>query len=144
MIRATLDTNALASGAVAVAGPVAALIDAWRHRDLEVVVSPHIVTELERTLGKPYFARRLSPRMREEFLRLVRENTTIVTITTPVPNVLRTRADNLVLATAESAGVAYIVSGDRELQQLGRYQDIAILSPRDFLDLLMHEIVTSP
>ncbi len=43
------------------------------------------------------------------------------------------------LATALSAGVPYLVSGDEGLQRVGHYQGMAILSPRAFLDLLSHQ-----
>jgi predicted nucleic acid-binding protein len=47
--------------------------------------------------------------------------------------VLPDRADNVVLATAIGAGTPYVVSGDREMQNLGTYRDVRILSPREFL-----------
>lgn len=136
MIRATVDTNTLASGAVATGGPIAILIEVWFQGDLEVVISSHIVTEPERTLRKPYFMGRLTAEMREEFLNLVRETATIIPITTPIPTAVTSRADNLVLATAESAGVAYVVTGDAELLRLGAYGSITICSARQFLGRL--------
>ncbi len=139
MIRIVLDTNVLASGAIAVAGPLAELVDAWRRGDFEVATSPHIAAELERTLRKPYFAGRLPPPLRDEFLALVREIATLVPITFPVPTAVSDRADNLVLATAESAGAAYLVTGDGELQRLARYRTVVILSPSAFRDLLVEE-----
>lgn len=136
MIRVVLDANVLASGAVAGAGSVAAIMDAWRRGDLEVTVSAHILDELARALTKPYFAGRLPPSLRGEFLALVREMAVLVTVVTEVPTAVSDPADNLVLATAESAGAAYLVTGDRELQRLGRYRDIVILSPQAFQAIL--------
>ena len=140
MIAATLDTNLLASGMVATGGTIRTLLYAWivERRD-NVALSSSILEELERTLRKPYFIRRSSTHDLLAYQRAVRQTARIVTIVTPVPTVLRTRPDNLVLATAESAGVPYVVSGDRELQALGQYRAITILSPRQFLDLLERE-----
>jgi predicted nucleic acid-binding protein len=59
VIRAVLDTNTLASASIAKSGPIAALLDAWRARRVGVVISQHIIAELERTLRKPYFAARV-------------------------------------------------------------------------------------
>ena len=59
MIHATLDTNILASSAIARTGTIAALFNHWRSGDFELVVSGHILEELERALRKPYFAARL-------------------------------------------------------------------------------------
>lgn len=38
-----------------------------------------------------------------------------------------------VLATAVSARVDYLATGDKQLLKLGQYQGVVILSPRDFL-----------
>jgi hypothetical protein len=41
-----------------------------------------------------------------------------------------------VLAAAVSADADYLVTGDRQLQRLGTYEGVRIVSPRDFLALL--------
>ena len=129
MIRATWDTNALASGAIAREGAIAELIDRWRRGDFEIVVSEHVLTELERTLGKPYFRIRLPEVDRKEFLALVRRFATVTPVTDPIPAVLTHRGDNIVLATAISAGTAIIVSGDREMQRLDSYRSLRSFPP---------------
>ena len=43
------------------------------------------------------------------------------------------------LATAVSAQADYLVTGDIQLQKLGTYGGVTILSPRAFLDLLQGE-----
>jgi len=44
--------------------------------------------------------------------------------------------DDLILATAASARADYLVTGDRQLLALGTFEEIAIVTPRAFLDLL--------
>jgi uncharacterized protein len=44
--------------------------------------------------------------------------------------------DDLVLAAAVSAEAGYLVTGDRQLQQLGRFRGVDIVSPRAFLAIL--------
>lgn len=144
MIRVTLDANVLASGSLAVAGSIAALIEAWRRGEFAVTLSAPIVAELERALSKPYFAHRLDPRARTAYLRLVHVRSAIIPITTPIPNLVSEYPDNLVLATAESGGVAYLVTGDAELLRLGAVHDITILSPRAFLEVLDREGEAAP
>lgn len=41
--------------------------------------------------------------------------------------------DDLILATALAGDIAYLVTGERTLQDLGSYRDLLILSPRQFL-----------
>jgi len=90
VIRAVFDTNVLASGAIAITGPVAALIDAWRRGKVQVVVSSHILGELDRALSNAYFAARLGPDTRNAFLTLARTTSTVVSITPPKALVRRT------------------------------------------------------
>src|SRR5450759_4749458 len=59
MTRAVLDTNVLASGAVASPGTtLARIIDAMGQGSFELVVSEVILIELRRTLANPYYAGR--------------------------------------------------------------------------------------
>jgi predicted nucleic acid-binding protein len=76
------------------------------------------------------------PQKRDRFLQISRMNTTSVAITAPEPTSARTQADNLVLATAESARADYLVTGDVELQQLRWHGTTRILSPRAFIEVL--------
>jgi putative PIN family toxin of toxin-antitoxin system len=136
VIRTTWDTNTLASGAIARQGAIAELIDRWYRADFEIVVSGHILIELERTLRKPYFMARLSDQEREAFLNLVRRFAVHTIVSAPMPAVLPQRADNVVLATAVSAGASYVITGDRKMRELGEYLGVRILSAREFIDLL--------
>jgi predicted nucleic acid-binding protein len=115
------------------------LVDAWQRGRAQVVVSSHILTELERTLGNAYVVARLDEQRRNAFLALVGATTTLASITTPIPTIASTHADNLVLATAKSAGVLYLVTGDMELLRLGRDKDATIVSPRQFYERLEAE-----
>jgi putative PIN family toxin of toxin-antitoxin system len=133
-----LDTNVLASGFVRTnpQSPPVQLIDAWRARLFTLVVSEHILAELERTFAEPYFSTRLTPTQRTADISLISEEATITPITVQVHGIATHSEDDLVLATAVSAK-AYLVTGDRKLQDLGTYQGVTILSPRAFLDLLL-------
>lgn len=144
MIRATLDTNVLASGAIARKGTIARLFNRWRSSDFELVVSEHILVELERTLRKPYFAARLDQPDREDFVSLILEFATVVEISDPMPTALPDVPDNVVLATALSGGASHLVSGDRALQRLGQFQNVQILSAHQFLILIAGEQAPHP
>lgn len=129
MIRAVWDTNVLASAAIARHGVLAELIELWRNGDIAVVVSAQIVAELESTLRKPYFLARLTDAQRDRFHALVQRFSLIVEVTAPIPSVLSQRADNVVLATAISAQAPYIVTGDREVRNLGTFQLVSLSTP---------------
>jgi putative PIN family toxin of toxin-antitoxin system len=139
VIRATLDTNILASGAIARKGTIAKLFNHWRSSDFELVVSEHILVELERALRKPYFAARLDQPDREDFVSLILDFATVVKLSDPIPTALPDVPDNLILATALSGGASHLVSGDRALQRLDQFQDVQILSAHQFLIVIAGE-----
>jgi putative PIN family toxin of toxin-antitoxin system len=139
VIRAVLDRNVLASGIVESAKAVRApgrLLRLWRNQRFELVVSAEILTELGRTLAKPYFRQKLTPEQIEAATFLVASDGTIIEPAITVSGVATHPEDDLVLAVAVSAEVDYLVTGDKALQRLGDFQAIQILSPRHFLDLL--------
>jgi predicted nucleic acid-binding protein len=45
--------------------------------------------------------------------------------------------DDLILATAIARGASYLVTGDRKLRAVGAFQEVILLSPRDFHELLL-------
>lgn len=71
-----------------------------------------------------------------EAVALLRDEATITPITTIVQGVATHQEDDLILATAVSAGADYLVTGDQQLQALGSYRGVTILSTRAFLNVL--------
>jgi predicted nucleic acid-binding protein len=59
-----------------------------------------------------------------------------VALTAVVQGVATHPEDDVILATAASARADYLVTGDRQLQALGKFGSTRIVSPREFLDLL--------
>ncbi|MDE2766696.1 MAG: hypothetical protein OXO54_05830 [Chloroflexota bacterium] len=53
-----------------------------------------------------------------------------------VRGVATTPADDLIVATAIAGEASYLVTGDRQLRNLGEYQGVRILGPRAFVDWL--------
>ncbi|HWP28155.1 MAG TPA: putative toxin-antitoxin system toxin component, PIN family [Chloroflexota bacterium] len=132
-----LDANVLVSGAVAQPGtPLARVIDLVHAHAFDLVLSDPILDEVARALGDPYFTRRLAPMDSLAYQHLIRSRARLTPITVVVQGVATHPEDDLVLATAVSAGADYLVTGDRALQQLGTYQSVTILSPRAFLQRL--------
>jgi putative PIN family toxin of toxin-antitoxin system len=141
VIRAVLDANALVSGLPASAGTLAAIIDCWRSGQFQLVVSHHILAEVRRAWTKPYWQARFSPTLIERTLTLLHDNADLTPLTATVEGVATHPEDDLVLATAVSGDADYLITGDRQLQRLGTFQGVRILSPRQFLALLDPEDV---
>jgi putative PIN family toxin of toxin-antitoxin system len=139
MITAVVDTNVLASGFLGSAKATntpGRVLRRWYANDFQLILSEHILVELERTFATAYFAARIAPADRMASILLLRRRARVVDITAPVSGVATHPEDDVILATAVSADADYLVTGDTKLQQLGSYQGSAIVSPRAFLDLL--------
>ena len=67
---------------------------------------------------------------------MVRQQAIHTAITVVVSGVATHSEDDVVLATALSARVDFLVTGDGKLQKLATYHGVCIVSPRQFLDLL--------
>lgn len=139
MIKATYDTNTLASGTAISQGPISFIIDAWINDEVEMITSKPLLDELSRTLEKSYFTSRLTQKQRQSFINLVQERATVVSIITPIPKVATHPEDDIVLATAESGKASYIVTGDHGLQSLTQFNGIHIVNPRRFSEILQSE-----
>jgi len=67
----------------------------------------------------------------------VAQHATLYPITVTITGVATHPEDDLVLATALSAGADYLVTGDRRFRaRVPRYQGVIVISPADFLIIL--------
>jgi putative PIN family toxin of toxin-antitoxin system len=141
MIRAVLDTNVLASAAIAHPGTtLATILDDVVADRFDLAVSEHILVELRRTLATPYYAARITPAAAARYVQLLISLGITVRITTPVSGVATHPEDDPVLATALSARADYLVTGDLRLRdRVPSFQGIPLVSPAEFLDILTRE-----
>ena len=139
MMRVVLDTNVIVSGIVgvhrstSVPGKILRLFHAKR---IEVVTSDVLLAEIQRTLSLDYFAQRTERWDRAKALDALSTDGAKTTLTVTVGGVASHPEDDLILATALSARVDYLVTGDKQLLARDGYEGLRIVSPRDFLDLL--------
>ena len=134
-----LDSNVLVSGSLRVLRPAGApgqLLNMWAGNVFRLAISDHILVELTRTLSKPYFQERLSEAQVRRYIGLLRRQSIRTRITVEVHGVATHPEDDLVLATAVSAGAQYLATGDQKLQMLGVYQGVLLVSPRGLVEIL--------
>jgi uncharacterized protein len=130
-VKIVFDTNVLFSAFVA-HGVCAGLYEECLLR-ARIVVSSAILVELR---DKLVAKARLSPGEAKEVVEAVAASAEVV-VPQPLPApVCRDPDDDLVLATALAAKATAIVSGDQDLQVLGTFRGIPILTPRDCLVLV--------
>ena len=92
--------------------------------------------ELARTLAKPYFRERIDLDQIQRMFRALRRRASMTALTTGVAGVATHWQDDLVLATAVSGAAAYLLTGDKEPLDLGRFREVDIVTPRHFLAVL--------
>ena len=130
--RLVLDTNVLAS-ALEFRGAPLQVLELGRSRLIEIFESAFIMRELTRTLASRKFGWEAP-----EIAASLQELETFVTLVEPTVrvDVIQTKdSDNRVLECAVAARADALVTGNmRHLRPLGRFQDIEILTPREFLD----------
>jgi putative PIN family toxin of toxin-antitoxin system len=143
VIVAVLDTNVLASGFVGEDKPESTpgeLIRRWRSGSFILVTSQHILTELAGTFTDPYFIQRLPAVTIADALESLRIDAIVQSVTVTVSGIASHTEDDVVLATALSATADYLVTGDKELRQLGAHGGTQLLLPREFLAVLNRAI----
>jgi putative PIN family toxin of toxin-antitoxin system len=143
--RAVLDANVIASGVLRyhhASSTPAVLLRRWLAGDFALLISRPLAREVERTLTDPYFVTRADPLDAAFILVSLGTKATPVSITTAVYGIATHPEDDVVLSTAISAQVEYLVTGDKQLLRLGNYRGVAIVSPRAFLTLLEAEEVS--
>lgn len=132
-MRVLLDTNVLVS-AVLFGGVPQQLVESALAGDLDLVTSPVLMSEFERVLYAKF-------KLRGTFAATVRgEFEALAEVVEPVevPRILRDVPDNEVLAAAVAGRAELIVTGDKELLELGQYQGIRVVSPREMLERMQH------
>jgi len=112
-----LDTSTLASGIAGLTyqGPSARLVEQLLAGTFEAVLCPTLLSELRRTLAKPYFAQRISAGQVHATLEDLTALSVLLADPTDPPRVLRDPDDDYLLALAAAAGTQAIVTGDKDL-----------------------------
>ena len=130
-MKTVVDTNVLISG-IFFDGPPARILKAWLHGQLEFVVSNEILEEYLEV------CERLSLRYPNiditQILMLIVQNCHIVD-PLPLPESASSDADDdKFIACALASDTKVIISGDSDLLALSSYENIQVVTPREFTD----------
>lgn len=127
-MRIALDSSVLIAAHISRAGVCAELLeDLLLHHDL--VTSEFILEELGRKLSEKFSFPRRDADQVAAFLRRV----AVVVVPADLPsNVCRDLTDIPVLGTAVSGGCALLISVDRDLLDMQRFNEIPIIRPGEY------------
>jgi putative PIN family toxin of toxin-antitoxin system len=109
------------------------LLRAWIDDRIDLVVSPALLSELERVIGRPKFAARIGARVAGEFVERVARHATVVDDPPAIPPVTRDPDDDYLVALVRHARVDATVSGDADPLEAG-LSDPPVWTPRQLLD----------
>jgi len=133
IIRVVLDTNVLIS-ALLFKGELSRIVGLWQKGKITPVISKETFDELRTVLEYPKFS--LS---RAEIESLIEHEILpffeVVNIGKHVKGACRDPEDDKFISCALSANADYIVTGDKDLSDLRKYQSIKIIHASDFMKM---------
>lgn len=140
-MRIVADTNVVISGLLW-RGPARQLLDAARQGTVQLFTSGALLAELDEVLRREKFLRRLTD-AEVQPQNLVMGYAALAGVVQPLNVmrvVLRDPDDDAVIACALAAAATIIVSGDRDLLTLKKYQEIEILSAGEFIARIRQDV----
>ena len=128
-MRVVFDANILVSALILPGGSGDRALNVILDGRATLLLSKPILGETLRVLGKKF------ARETEELARLAVFFADLAEIIAPTRtlNVLADEPDNRILECATAGGAALIVTGDRAMLALGRFEGVEIITLRDFL-----------
>jgi len=139
VLRAVLDANVMISALIQPKGASGRILTSLsENNSFELVVSPTILAEVRRSLAYPKVRKYIKTSDEDLDLWVA----SIELIAQPVEGSLRIHAvaadpdDNKYIEAAVEGLAQFVVTGDRHLLSLKSYENIRIVTPRVFLELL--------
>jgi len=138
VIKVVYDTNIIVSGLIAHAGAPYEALEAWRRRDVVLLVSDAIIDEVADVLARPFFRdqRHISKSDIERVRQALRMDATMVPSNIHLEVVESDPDDDRIVECALGGSADYIVSGDHHLLELKRFHGIQIVTAREFCAIL--------
>ena len=129
-----LDTNVLVS-AIILRGHLTKFVDLWKKGVISPAISRETFAEFKKVLGYPKFCLSdddIKAIIEQEILSFFE----VVDIKEEIHGVCRDPNDDMFISAAFNAKASHIVTGDKDLLELGKYRSIRTLSPQEYLTLL--------
>lgn len=136
MLRAVLDVGVIVSGVLTAGGPPGQIVDRWREGELDLLVSPALLAELERVLAYDKLRSRVNPEDAQELVAELRRHAVLVEDPEEVEvGLTRDLHDDYLVALARAAGADVLVSGDPHITEVAAAVP-PVLTPRELLEIL--------
>ncbi len=138
-LRVVVDTNVLISGLLGIRNsPSSRILNAIRAQKIILVSSPLIIQEIGEVINRKRIIKltKMNPKERIDFIGKLIERSDITEGKQLSEIVGRDIQDDKFLACGIEGKADYIITGDRDLLVLKKYQGLKIVTPREFIDIL--------
>jgi putative PIN family toxin of toxin-antitoxin system len=134
--KLVLDTNVWVSAFLA-KGPPSRIVQMAEDKQVQLFASLHILDEIRRVLEyeKILSILRRSGKEPSAIMTTIISLCSLVDVRSTIQAVQEDSTDKQVLACAKDASADFIVTGDRHLLNLGKFEKIAILTATSFLEM---------
>jgi putative PIN family toxin of toxin-antitoxin system len=141
MIRVVLDTNVFVSAILTPEGPPAKILEMALAGNIRLVISPPILREIGQVFQHPKIQnllkkRGITPKEVEKVVLKILKASFLTLGQLSLEGFSRDPADDMVISCAVEGEANFIISGDRDLTDLESFNEIRILAPAAFLNLL--------
>lgn len=133
-----IDTNIFISAVIGKTKSIPkTIIDALYERKFSLIISLPLIRELKETLRDPKFKGLIKEDEAKILVEFIKNEAKIIQPTQKI-NIARDPKDNVILecAVASHPKPSFIVTGDKDILALKRYQHIPIITPKEFLKKL--------
>ncbi len=131
-MKVIIDTNILVSAAIRDGIPETVIQFVVDHPEFEWIVSQEIMTEYIEVLQRRKL--KLSEEVQQEWIALLQTFTRLIAVNIEV-DFPRDRKDAKFLACALSASADFLITGDRDFEEVSQLEKTTILSIKDFKEL---------
>lgn len=133
MLKVVIDTNIFISGVLIGRGNSAIILKAWkRARKFQLFVSQEIIQEILRVMRRLGVAEDIVI----DWEKTLTTDTVVVSPARKIHVVKDDPSDNKFLECAVEVKADYIVTGDKHLKKVDKFEDVKIINPKEFLDIL--------
>ena len=133
-LRVVVDPGVLVSAFLVAGTPPAQVVDLWQEHRFELVVSPHLLDELNEVLRRRKFSHRVTDERRAAFMALLRLRGDRIVDPPPRPGLTGDPGDDYLAALVLASSATHLVTGDTVLSQW-RSDTVEVVTPRDFVAL---------
>jgi len=127
------DTNILIS--YLIGKKLKSLRNLFEKENIEFIINEKLIEEFVRKVTLPKFRNYFEVDKSLAFIKFLKRRSTLVEVNSEI-TICRDSKDNFLLALAKDAGVDFLITGDKDLLSLKRFENTEIISLNEFVEHL--------